>query len=78
MIALIPDQAVPVVTGVTTSLGTAGLHAVLLVTFLIVVIEKVVLSAVGGPSPPSASRGLNIGLIPLGIGTAAVFAQAIG
>jgi hypothetical protein len=77
MIALIPDQAVPVVTGMTGSPVTAGFHAVLLVTLLVLVFEKVATTAVKGDASRRAPS-LNVGLIPLGIGTAVVLAQAIG
>ena len=75
---MIPHQAVSVVSGVQASPSTAGLHAVLLMTLLVLVVEQVVVTAVEGDASRRVSGGLRIGLIPLGIATAFVLAQSIG
>jgi hypothetical protein len=78
MIAFIPDQAVPVVTGFTAWPGQTALHAVLLITLLVLVFEKLVITAVQGDTFRAASGTFTVGLVGLGIAAGIIVAQAVG
>jgi hypothetical protein len=78
MIALIPDQAVPVATGYTAWPAAPGLHAVLLITLLVLVFEKLVITAVRGDAFQAASESFTVGLVGLGIAGVIIVVQSLG
>jgi hypothetical protein len=78
MIAFIPDQAVPVVAGFTAWPGQTALHAVLLITLLVLVFEKLVITAVRGDAFQAASGSFTVGLVGLGIAGVIIVVQSLG